>query len=80
MQFMFCRYGIAVANNHVEPVFPYISDAGSLSPESCVFGQLLNIGAVLGISFLLHIAKQFLAIIFCLYLALLEMFCSASWH
>ncbi|KAL4224879.1 hypothetical protein ACF0H5_015575 [Mactra antiquata] len=40
-------YSIAVANDHVEPGFPYISDTGTKSPESCVFGQLLNIGAVI---------------------------------
>ncbi|XP_052697001.1 DNA damage-regulated autophagy modulator protein 2-like [Crassostrea angulata] len=45
----FCiTYIIAVANKHVEPGFPYISDTGTLPPESCVFGQLLNIGAVVG--------------------------------
>lgn len=40
-------YSIAVGNDHVEPGFPYISDTGTRSPESCVFGQLLNIGAAL---------------------------------
>lgn len=40
-------YGIAVALDHVEAGFPYISDTGTMSPESCVFGQLLNICAVL---------------------------------
>ncbi|XP_062583347.1 uncharacterized protein LOC134245103 [Saccostrea cucullata] len=43
----FITYGIAVGNGHVAPGFPYISDTGSLPPESCVFGQLLNIGAVI---------------------------------
>jgi len=32
---------------HVEPDFPYISDAATHSPESCVFGQLMNCGTVL---------------------------------
>jgi hypothetical protein len=32
---------------HVEPDFPYISDAATHSPESCVFGQLMNGGTVL---------------------------------
>lgn len=27
----------------------FFSDTGTLPPESCVFGQLLNIGAVFGI-------------------------------
>lgn len=38
-------YTIAVLNEHVEPGFPYVSDTGSLPPESCIFGQLLNIAA-----------------------------------
>lgn len=39
------RYTIAVLNEHVDPAFPYISDTGSYSPESCIFGQLVNIAA-----------------------------------
>ncbi|XP_060577473.1 DNA damage-regulated autophagy modulator protein 1-like [Ruditapes philippinarum] len=41
-------YSIAVGNDHVKPGFPYISDTGTKPPESCVFGQLVNMGAVLG--------------------------------
>ncbi|XP_073993540.1 DNA damage-regulated autophagy modulator protein 2 [Rhodnius prolixus] len=40
-------YIAAVLQGHVEPNFPYISDAATYSPESCVFGQFINIGAVL---------------------------------
>ncbi|BES99612.1 Frag1/DRAM/Sfk1 family [Nesidiocoris tenuis] len=40
-------YLAAVWQGHVEEVFPYISDAATYSPESCVFGQLINFGAVL---------------------------------
>ncbi|CAG2217616.1 DNA damage-regulated autophagy modulator protein 2-like isoform X1 [Mytilus edulis] len=40
-------YILAVTSGHVEPAFPYISDTGTKPPESCVFGQMLNIGAVL---------------------------------
>uniref|UniRef100_A0A146L1A2 DNA damage-regulated autophagy modulator protein 2 n=1 Tax=Lygus hesperus TaxID=30085 RepID=A0A146L1A2_LYGHE len=40
-------YLAAVWLGHVEPNFPYISDAATYSPESCVFGQLMNLGAVL---------------------------------
>lgn len=32
---------------HVVPTVPYISDAATYSPESCVFGQMINIGSVL---------------------------------
>lgn len=42
----FITYGIAVYNGNVKPDFPYISDTGAMPPESCVFGQLLNIAAV----------------------------------
>lgn len=42
----FITYGIAVYNGNVKPDFPYISDTGATPPESCVFGQLLNIAAV----------------------------------
>ncbi|XP_069696577.1 DNA damage-regulated autophagy modulator protein 2-like isoform X1 [Periplaneta americana] len=40
-------YIAAVLLGHVEPDFPYISDAATHSPESCVFGQLMNGGTVL---------------------------------
>lgn len=40
-------YYIAVANDHVSPEFPYISDTGNLPPESSIFGQLLNLSSVL---------------------------------
>ncbi|XP_064602061.1 DNA damage-regulated autophagy modulator protein 1-like isoform X1 [Liolophura sinensis] len=40
-------YIIAVCAGHVAPGFPYISDTGTEPPESCIFGQMLNIGAVL---------------------------------
>ncbi|CAK9300245.1 unnamed protein product [Gordionus sp. m RMFG-2023] len=36
-------YSIAVSLKHVTPTgLPYISDTGTFSPESCIFGQLLN--------------------------------------
>ncbi|XP_037087178.1 DNA damage-regulated autophagy modulator protein 2-like isoform X2 [Pollicipes pollicipes] len=43
----FTTYAIAVQLDHVKPNFPYISDGGTCAPESCIFGQLLNITAVL---------------------------------
>lgn len=42
-----CTYIAAVLQGHVVPTVPYISDAATYSPESCVFGQLVNIGCVL---------------------------------
>ncbi|KAK9873477.1 hypothetical protein WA026_022710 [Henosepilachna vigintioctopunctata] len=40
-------YTIAVCDNHVSPLFPFISDTGTFSPESCIFGQMLNLGAMM---------------------------------
>ncbi|OQV16305.1 putative DNA damage-regulated autophagy modulator protein 1 [Hypsibius exemplaris] len=40
-------YAWAVSLHHVPAIFPYISDTGSFPPESCFFGEMLNIGAVL---------------------------------
>lgn len=42
-----CTYIAAILQGHVVPTVPYISDAATYSPESCVFGQLINIGCVL---------------------------------
>ncbi|CAD5219389.1 unnamed protein product [Bursaphelenchus xylophilus] len=38
-------YVIAVLNNHEEAWFSMISEGGSLPPESCIFGILLNFAA-----------------------------------
>lgn len=40
-------YIIAVEQKHVTPYLPYISDTGAKSPESCIFGQMLNISTML---------------------------------
>uniref|UniRef100_A0A7E4ZV63 Cytochrome b561 domain-containing protein n=1 Tax=Panagrellus redivivus TaxID=6233 RepID=A0A7E4ZV63_PANRE len=39
-------YAIAVGRGYEEAWFSYISDGGTHPPESCVFGQLLNLSAV----------------------------------
>lgn len=41
------RYTMSVQWDHVVPGFPYISETGTLSPESCIFAQFLNIAALL---------------------------------
>ena len=41
-------YIVALATGDIYPVFPFISDTGAHRPESSVFGQLLNISAVIG--------------------------------
>lgn len=43
-------YIIAILRKDVFPLFPYISDTGTHPPESCIFGQFLNISAALGIA------------------------------
>ncbi|XP_062575444.1 DNA damage-regulated autophagy modulator protein 1-like [Saccostrea cucullata] len=42
-------YVFAVLRKDVNPYFPYISDTGTRIPESCVFGQLLNISSAIAI-------------------------------
>ncbi|XP_051885804.1 DNA damage-regulated autophagy modulator protein 1 isoform X2 [Pristis pectinata] len=39
---------IAVCNGHVVPFVPFISDTGTIPPESCVFGIMINFSAFLG--------------------------------
>ncbi|XP_048729265.2 DNA damage-regulated autophagy modulator protein 1-like [Ostrea edulis] len=40
-------YVLAVLEGDVNPYFPYISDTGTKQPESCVFGQLINIASAI---------------------------------
>lgn len=40
-------YGLAITLNHVGSMVPYICDSGAFSPESCIFGQMVNVGAFL---------------------------------
>ena len=43
-----------MGNGHVYGAFPYISDTGTQSPESCIFAQFLTVDAFLGI-FLINV-------------------------
>lgn len=43
----FTAYGMSVKREDVSAIWPYISDAGSRAPESCIFGQFLNMAAVI---------------------------------
>lgn len=45
----FVTYIIAISKNDVSPYFPYISDTGTKPPESCIFGQFLNVAAALAL-------------------------------
>ena len=40
-------YGISVSLGHTALDWPYISDASTRPPESCIFSQLVNVGALL---------------------------------
>ncbi|XP_020648478.3 modulator of macroautophagy TMEM150B [Pogona vitticeps] len=44
-------FAMAVANGSVNitEAFPYISTCGAYPPQSCLFGQVLNLGAFLGV-------------------------------
>ncbi|KAM3821322.1 modulator of macroautophagy TMEM150B [Vipera latastei] len=44
-------FAMAVTNGSVNitEAFPYISTCGAYPPQSCVFGQILNLGAFLGV-------------------------------
>ncbi|XP_037356854.1 DNA damage-regulated autophagy modulator protein 2 [Talpa occidentalis] len=43
-------YITAVILHHVDPALPYISDTGTVAPEKCLFGAMLNVAAVLCIA------------------------------
>ncbi|XP_016078899.1 PREDICTED: DNA damage-regulated autophagy modulator protein 2 isoform X2 [Miniopterus natalensis] len=40
-------YITAITLHHVDPALPYISDTGTVAPEKCLFGVMLNFSAVL---------------------------------
>ncbi|KHN72428.1 DNA damage-regulated autophagy modulator protein 1 [Toxocara canis] len=42
----FIGYGVGIANDHLDAWFAFISDGGALPPESCIFGELLNLSAM----------------------------------
>lgn len=43
-------YITAVLLHHVDPLVPYISDSGTIPPERCLFGIMLNISAALSMA------------------------------
>ncbi|XP_061731422.1 DNA damage-regulated autophagy modulator protein 2-like [Nerophis ophidion] len=43
-------YVTAVLLRHVDPLVPYISDTGTMAPERCVFGFMLDVSAFLGMA------------------------------
>jgi len=38
-------YGIGLSRNDIQEVWPFVSDTGAVLPDSCIFGQLLNMSA-----------------------------------
>ncbi|XP_013920431.1 PREDICTED: transmembrane protein 150B [Thamnophis sirtalis] len=61
-------FAMAVTNGsvNVTEVFPYISTCGAYPPQSCVFGQILNLGAFLGKQYNqleVHVTGAFLAFV-----------------
>ncbi|NXW75217.1 DNA damage-regulated autophagy modulator protein 2 [Hirundo rustica] len=43
-------YITAIVLHHVDPLVPYISDTGTIPPERCLFGIMLNVSTFLGIA------------------------------
>ncbi|XP_076599560.1 DNA damage-regulated autophagy modulator protein 2b isoform X2 [Chaetodon auriga] len=43
-------YITAVVLKHVDPLVPYISDTGTVAPERCLFGIMLDVSAFLGLA------------------------------
>ncbi|NWS23204.1 DRAM2 protein, partial [Pachyramphus minor] len=43
-------YITATVLHHVDPLVPYISDTGTIPPESCLFGIMLNVSTFLGVA------------------------------
>ncbi|KAM4583186.1 DNA damage-regulated autophagy modulator protein 2b [Fundulus diaphanus] len=56
-------YITAVVLKHVDPLLPYISDTGTMAPERCVFGIMMDISAFLGIATVYVRYKQVEALI-----------------
>ncbi|XP_054146623.1 DNA damage-regulated autophagy modulator protein 2 [Melozone crissalis] len=43
-------YITAIVLHHVDPLVPYISDTGTIPPERCLFGIMLNVSTFLGMA------------------------------
>ncbi|XP_075377573.1 DNA damage-regulated autophagy modulator protein 2 isoform X1 [Mycteria americana] len=55
-------YITAIVLHHVDPLVPYISDTGTIPPERCLFGIMLNISAFLGMATIYVRYKQVYAL------------------
>ncbi|NWW45038.1 DRAM2 protein, partial [Pedionomus torquatus] len=55
-------YITAIVLHHVDPLVPYISDTGTIPPERCLFGIMLNISTFLGVATMYVRYKQVYAL------------------
>ncbi|XP_052670165.1 DNA damage-regulated autophagy modulator protein 2 isoform X2 [Harpia harpyja] len=55
-------YITAIVLHHVDPLVPYISDTGTIPPERCLFGIMLNISSFLGMATMYVRYKQVYAL------------------
>ncbi|XP_051664742.1 DNA damage-regulated autophagy modulator protein 2 isoform X1 [Pseudopipra pipra] len=56
-------YITATVLRHVDPLVPYISDTGTIPPERCLFGIMLNVSTFLGVATMYVRYKQVCALI-----------------
>ncbi|KFP75842.1 DNA damage-regulated autophagy modulator protein 2, partial [Acanthisitta chloris] len=55
-------YITAIVLHHVDPLVPYISDTGTIPPERCLFGIMLNVSTFLGMATMYVRYKQVCAL------------------
>ncbi|XP_052558339.1 DNA damage-regulated autophagy modulator protein 2 isoform X3 [Tympanuchus pallidicinctus] len=55
-------YITAIVLHHVDPLVPYISDTGTIPPERCLFGIMLNVSSFLGMATMYVRYKQVYAL------------------
>ena len=46
---------MAVCYGHVEPIFPFISDAAANAPEDAYFTLIMNIASMIGLYLIINI-------------------------
>uniref|UniRef100_A0AC35U4Y7 DNA damage-regulated autophagy modulator protein 1 n=1 Tax=Rhabditophanes sp. KR3021 TaxID=114890 RepID=A0AC35U4Y7_9BILA len=63
MTSFFSGYIIIVAKNLTDPILPYISDGGAAAPQSGIFGQFLNMAAVI-LGIVVHIRHMQLRVFY----------------
>ncbi|XP_004547462.1 DNA damage-regulated autophagy modulator protein 2 [Maylandia zebra] len=72
-------YITAVVLRHVDPFVPYISDTGTMAPERCVFGIMMDVSAFLGMATMYVRYKQVEALLGVDDLKLLRLNCIGLW-